>query len=131
MPSAVHMPAWQQLQTARNTLVEQQTTIHQQFESDPLRFDRFSVKTPELVFDYSKNLLTADIQQLLFDLADQCQLPVAIDRMFTGRFDDSNRKLAELAGAYLDLTDYGIALRAVPRDDQPATASRTKRTGTG
>ncbi|MCB2128993.1 MAG: hypothetical protein KDE03_07910 [Rhodobacteraceae bacterium] len=54
-----------------------------------------------------------------------------VDRMFTGRFDDSNRKLAELAGAYLDLTDYGIALRAVPRDDQPATASRTKRTGTG
>ncbi|MCP5349198.1 MAG: glucose-6-phosphate isomerase [Pseudomonadales bacterium] len=79
------MPAWQQLQTARNTLVEQKTTIHQQFESDPLRFDRFSVKTPELVFDYSKNLLTADIQQLLFDLADQCQLPVAIDRMFTGQ----------------------------------------------
>jgi len=85
MSSAIRTPAWQQLQAARDTLVQQHTTIRGEFDSDPLRFDRFSVKTPELVFDYSKNLLTTDIQQLLFDLADQCQLPVAIDNLFAGQ----------------------------------------------
>lgn len=85
MTTAFDTPAWQQLHTAYQALTEQKTTIHSLFDSDPLRFDKFSVKTPELIFDYSKNLLTGDIQQSLFDVADQCQLSVAIDRMFTGQ----------------------------------------------
>lgn len=85
MSSAIRTPAWQQLQAARDTLVQQHATIRGEFDSDPQRFDRFSVKTPELVFDYSKNLLTTDIQQLLFELADQCQLPAAIDNLFAGQ----------------------------------------------
>jgi len=85
MTAATNTPAWQQLQAACKSLIEQKTTIHQLFDKDPLRFDRFSVKTPELIFDYSKNLITEEIQQYLLDLADQCEMPAAIDSMFTGQ----------------------------------------------
>jgi hypothetical protein len=36
-----------------------------------------------------------------------------VERTFTGRFDDSNRRLAELA-PYLDLAPYGIGRRPAP-----------------
>ena len=85
MTAAINTPAWQQLRAAFESLIQQKTTIHGLFDQDPLRFDKFSVKTPELVFDYSKNLITEEIQQLLFDLADQCEMPAAIDRMFAGQ----------------------------------------------
>ncbi|SPH23619.1 hypothetical protein DEA8626_02685 [Defluviimonas aquaemixtae] len=46
-----------------------------------------------------------------------------VEQTFEGRFDASNRKLAEIAGHYLDLTDYGIALHRVPpRIESPEAA---------
>jgi glucose-6-phosphate isomerase len=85
MTAAIDTPAWQQLQAACDQLKQQKIRIGGLFDSDPLRFDKFSVQTPELVFDYSKNLVTEEIQQLLLELADQCQLPTAIDQMFAGQ----------------------------------------------
>ena len=84
MTGAINSSAWRQLGAAYDSLIQQQTTIHGLFDDDPLRFDRFSVTVPELVFDYSKNLISGEIQQLLFELADQCGMPAAIDRMFAG-----------------------------------------------
>ena len=84
MTAAIETPAWQQLRTSYESLIEQKITIHGLFDDDTLRFDKFSIKTPELVFDYSKNLIDEETQQLLFELAEQCELPAAIDGMFAG-----------------------------------------------
>ena len=85
MTTAIDTPAWQQLQTTSDQFKKNKIRIGGLFDSDPQRFDRFSVQTQELFFDYSKNLITEEILQLLIDLADQCQLPAAIELMFAGR----------------------------------------------
>jgi glucose-6-phosphate isomerase len=55
------------------------------FESDPQRFDRFSVQFGDILFDYSKNRVTELTMQLLFDLARQANLSKMIEAMFSGQ----------------------------------------------
>lgn len=54
------------------------------FSKDPNRFDRFSVRFDDILFDYSKNLITDRTMQLLLGLARECQLGDAIEAMFNG-----------------------------------------------
>ena len=55
------------------------------FDSDPQRFDRFSLRLGDILFDFSKNRITEKTMQLLFDLARQAGLAQAIEAMFTGQ----------------------------------------------
>jgi glucose-6-phosphate isomerase len=59
-------------------------TINELFTNDAERFNRFSLCTGDIVFDYSKNNITSSTVQLLLQLADECKLQQAIDAMFTG-----------------------------------------------
>lgn len=59
------------------------------FKSDPERFKKYSIqlKTPGngvLLFDYSKNLIDADVLAKLFDLAKSRKVTLARDAMFRG-----------------------------------------------
>ena len=54
------------------------------FDNDADRFKKFSLGFGDIVFDYSKNLLTAKTLQLLLQLAADCRVPEAIESMFNG-----------------------------------------------
>ncbi|MBB4807977.1 glucose-6-phosphate isomerase [Chryseobacterium defluvii] len=54
------------------------------FQYNPDRFEEFSVKRSNFLFDYSKNLIDSRTKELLLDLAEECQLKDAISRMFSG-----------------------------------------------
>ncbi|NLO52180.1 MAG: glucose-6-phosphate isomerase [Bacteroidales bacterium] len=54
------------------------------FEQDPDRFTRMSIGFDELLFDYSKNIITAETLEKLLKLADDCKLKMAMDAMFAG-----------------------------------------------
>ncbi len=54
------------------------------FEEDPERAGRFSVALGDLLFDFSKNRLTDETLSLLIALAEQCEVPDWITRMFAG-----------------------------------------------
>jgi glucose-6-phosphate isomerase len=54
------------------------------FNKDPHRFSKFSILYGDILFDYSKNLVTDKTLQLLFQLADECKLRDAISAMFNG-----------------------------------------------
>ncbi|MBM3178468.1 MAG: glucose-6-phosphate isomerase [Bacteroidetes bacterium] len=54
------------------------------FDEDPDRFDQFSLRFKDILFDFSKNILTKETQFLLTDLAKEMKLPEAIEQMFTG-----------------------------------------------
>ena len=58
--------------------------MRQMFRDDPARFERFSLRFNDLLFDYSKNRITAETVGLLLDLAAQAGLPAWIARMFGG-----------------------------------------------
>jgi glucose-6-phosphate isomerase len=62
------------------------TQVHMRelFSQDPNRFDSFSQTDGDLLFDYSKNIITAETLSLLNELAGECGLKDAIKSMFEG-----------------------------------------------
>lgn len=54
------------------------------FDLDPQRFERFSLRFEDILFDYSKNIITEETIELLLGLARECELKEAIEAMFNG-----------------------------------------------
>lgn len=89
-----HMPAWRALQTHRQTMKD----VHMRdlFAQDSNRFDRFSLTFNDILFDYSKNRITAETMSLLLDLANQANLKAHIEAMFTGEKINNTEQRAVL-----------------------------------
>ncbi len=60
--------------------------VHMQdlFESDKERFNKYSFALPDILCDFSKNIVTEDTIRLLLQLADECKLKDAVEAMFSG-----------------------------------------------
>jgi glucose-6-phosphate isomerase len=74
--------AWQQLTGHAQQL--KQTSIKELFANDANRFTKFSTCAEDIVFDYSKNIITEETIQLLIQLATECGIKEAIVAMFAG-----------------------------------------------
>jgi glucose-6-phosphate isomerase len=87
--------AWTALQ---KHYTEQMRQVHLKdlFSADPERFNRFSLDLGDILFDYSKNIMTQETLQLLMQLAAECQLPQAIDAMFGGEAINATENRAVL-----------------------------------
>ncbi|MDP1594732.1 MAG: glucose-6-phosphate isomerase [Gallionella sp.] len=82
MSKLTQSAAWQALKTHFASINE--CHMRQMFQDDPARFDKFSVKFGSLLFDYSKNRITAETMRLLIALAESAELPAYIERKFSG-----------------------------------------------
>ena len=82
MSLLIDSPAWQALLRHQRQI----TDIHMRdlFAEDSQRFDRFSLRFEDILFDYSKNRITDTTKGLLIDLAVQANLSQAIEAMFNG-----------------------------------------------
>ena len=58
--------------------------MNELFSTDPDRFTSFSLKLNDILFDFSKNIVTKKTIDLLIQLASECGLPKAIGAMFAG-----------------------------------------------
>jgi len=69
------------------------------FAEDPRRFDKYSIRFNDILFDYSKNRITGDTVPLLIRLAEEAGLKEAIEKMFTGdRINETeNRPVLHIA----------------------------------
>ena len=74
--------AWKKLAAHAKTM--QKTNLSSLFKNDTNRFSTFSVQLDNLLFDYSKNIITEETKGLLLQLANDCKLPEAINSMFNG-----------------------------------------------
>ncbi len=54
------------------------------FRNDPERFDKFSLQAGDIIFDYSKNIVTEETILLLLQLAEECKVKDAVGAMFSG-----------------------------------------------
>jgi glucose-6-phosphate isomerase len=75
-------PAWQALQQHHNLF--EQLKIKDLFFNDEERFNKFSLQFGDILFDFSKNIITENTLAVLLELANECKLPDAIEAMFTG-----------------------------------------------
>ncbi len=74
--------AWQQLK--QHFVEMQQVHMRELFKQDTNRFERFSLHMDDILFDYSKNIITEKTVTLLLQLANECGLKQAIEAMFNG-----------------------------------------------
>ena len=74
--------SWKQLQQHFEEM--KNTHIKDLFKEDQNRFDKFSFAMPEIVCDFSKNIVSDATLRLLLQLANECGLKGAIDAMFSG-----------------------------------------------
>ncbi|MEO6636940.1 MAG: glucose-6-phosphate isomerase [Ginsengibacter sp.] len=58
--------------------------IKELFKEDAERFTKFSFAVPEIVCDFSKNIINDETVRLLLSLAEECDLKQAITAMFSG-----------------------------------------------
>ena len=82
MQSREHLNSWQQL----TKHAQQMKNEHMKdlFAADKLRFNKFSIKLPSILLDYSKNTITEQTLSLLTDLAKECDVETWREKMFTG-----------------------------------------------
>ncbi|MFA5533633.1 MAG: glucose-6-phosphate isomerase [Mariniphaga sp.] len=69
------------------------------FEKDASRFDKYSLKFEDILLDFSKNIMDDQVRSLLVELAHECQLEDAIEKMFSGeRINETeNRAVLHIA----------------------------------
>ncbi len=94
MRQLINSPAWQALQEHQQALAK----VHMRdlFAQDPHRFERFSLRLGDILFDYSKNRITEKTLALLVDLARQANLVEKIEAMFSGQKINITEKRAVL-----------------------------------
>ena len=95
MSDLLGLPAWQALQEHQREMAE----VHMRdlFAQDPQRFERFSLRIGDILFDYSKNRVTQKTMRLLCDLASEANVAGKIEAMFAWRKLQRHREARGLA----------------------------------
>ncbi|MFN8253796.1 MAG: glucose-6-phosphate isomerase [Ferruginibacter sp.] len=75
-------PAWQALQQHYTAM--KAAHMKDMFASDSSRFSKYSISLNDILFDYSKNIITDQTVSLLLQLATECGLKAGIEAMFSG-----------------------------------------------
>jgi glucose-6-phosphate isomerase len=78
------------------------------FHEDPERFKKFSIFFDDMVVDYSKNILTEETINLLTDLAEECYLKDAIEKLFSGKKINETENRAALHIALRNMSNTPI-----------------------
>jgi len=82
--------------------------LRDEFWKDPKRAEKYSIKLDNLLFDYSKNLITQETKSLLIELANECRLKEKIEEMFTGSVINRTEERSVLHTALRDFSDGPI-----------------------
>lgn len=74
--------SWQLLKEEHTVM--QSLKIKDLFAADKERFNKFHLRLEDILFDYSKNIITEKTLSLLLQLAEECKLKESIEAMFSG-----------------------------------------------
>lgn len=78
------------------------------FADDAQRFERFSLKFNDILFDFSKNRITEETLSLLFQLAEKSDLSTWIERMFNGEVINHTEQRPVLHAALRNSSDQAM-----------------------
>lgn len=82
MPLHPETSLWQKLQA--HFEATRDVHMREQFAADAERFEKFSIRFNDILFDYSKNRIDQKTIQLLIELAKESGVPEMIEKMFQG-----------------------------------------------
>ncbi len=86
------------------------TQMRDLFAEDPERFRKFSLQLEDILFDYSKNIITEGTMQLLHDLARECKVDEARKAMFAGEKINATEGRAVLHTALRNVSNTPVLL---------------------
>ncbi len=99
---------WQLLQEHYKEIKHIQ--IKELFNEDNNRFTKYSLSAPDIIWDYSKNIITNKTVQLLLQLAEECELKYAIEAMFNAKKINQTEDRAVLHTALRNFTGKPVLL---------------------
>lgn len=99
--------AWKNLQ---DHFAQNDFDLRTLFQQDKERFQQFSVKRDDYLFDFSKNLIDHKTFDLLQGLAEECDVKSAIEAMFSGEKINETEGRAVLHTALRDFSDQAIVV---------------------
>ena len=102
-----------------------QSHMRDMFTEDPQRFDKFSLKLNDILFDYSKNIINSETMEQLYRLADDCDIKQWIGRMFGGEPINTSENRAVLHTALRNKSDQAIMVDG--EDVMPAVREENER----
>lgn len=113
MVTADKLPSWATLQEYHNT-VGKSLVLKEEFKKDPSRFEKFSFNfqneadSTEILFDFSKNLITDEIFSTLVQVAKEAKVEELRDAMFKGDKINFTEGRAVLHTALRNISDEPI-----------------------
>ncbi|PIE82065.1 MAG: glucose-6-phosphate isomerase [Chloroflexi bacterium] len=108
MPTLSTLSAWKKLQAHQPQMAA--THMRDLFTDDPARFDKFSLTCNDILFDYSKNRITAETMSCLLALAAEVGLAQKIEAMFNGEKINNTEGRAVLHIALRNRTNRPIVV---------------------
>ncbi len=106
MPSIRSTSAWKALENHR--AATQDLHMRDLFADDPGRFDKFTVRTGDMLLDYSKNRITSETMSLLRELAREADVEKWREKMFSGEKINNTEGRAVLHVALRNSADRPI-----------------------
>jgi Glucose-6-phosphate isomerase len=100
--------AWQLLQEHYNEM--KKIHLKELFKEDANRFKKYSLSAQDIVWDYSKNIITDKTLELLLQLAEECKLKDAIEAMFNAEKINETEGRAVLHTALRNCFDKTVLL---------------------
>ncbi|MDX5421705.1 MAG: glucose-6-phosphate isomerase [Hymenobacteraceae bacterium] len=100
--------AWQKLEEHFKTIQPQH--LRELFAQDPGRFEKLSLTVEGTLYDLSKNRITEETLDLLTELAEEMDVPAAIEGMFSGDKINATEGRAVLHTALRNFTDDTLEL---------------------
>lgn len=95
MSKLINSPAWNAVKQHHQEIAGK-FSMKDAFDNDKQRFEKFSVRFGDLLFDYSKNLIDDHTMPLLINLANCAGLHEKTEAMFSGSIINTTEKRAVL-----------------------------------
>ena len=123
MSKLTQSSAWKALEEHFNEI--SQAHMRDMFVEDPRRFDRFSLKLNDIMFDYSKNIITSQTMELLQRLAGESEVSHWIEKMFNGDYINHTENRAVMHAALRNRSAQPVIIDGV--DVMPAVRKEHER----
>ncbi len=101
-------PSWKLLE--EHYQVIKNVHLKELFKEDKDRFKKYSIGVPDILLDYSKNIITDKTLQILLQLAEECGLQSAIQAMFKGEKINETENRAVLHTALRNFSGKPVLL---------------------
>lgn len=104
--SRTQLPVWQELVAHHQQISN--SHMRDWFASEPNRFDQYSIKSGNILLDFTRNRINMETISLLVELAEQCGLKARIAELFEGREVNTTEQRPALHPYLREPGDAGI-----------------------